>query len=88
MRWPIFEGSVPNVQSFILEVDDDHTRPSIRSTVAGAGIREEDFIPLSKKFLAYVHVKNPILDPAEYRSYVWEAVSNGIGWDGPSCLVV
>jgi hypothetical protein len=88
MRWPVFAGSVPNVKSFILDADADSARPSIGSTGACAGIREEDFIPLSKKFLAYVHVKNPILDPAEYRSYVWEAVSNGIGWDGPSCLVV
>ncbi|OIW31477.1 hypothetical protein CONLIGDRAFT_659864 [Coniochaeta ligniaria NRRL 30616] len=88
MRWPVFEGSVPNVQSFILEADDDDARPGIFGSGAGAGIREEDFIPLSKKFLAYVHVKNPILDPAQYRSYVWEAVTNGIGWDGPSCLVL
>lgn len=89
MRWPIFEGSTPDVQSFILELDD---RPSIGDGLRGGGvsigIREEDFITLSKKFLAYVHVKNPILDPAEYKAYVREAAGNGISWDGPSCLVV
>ena len=88
MRWPVFAGSVPDVQSFILEIDDNNARPSLGGGGASVSIREEDFITLSKRFLAYVHVKNPILDLAEYRSYVREAALNGISWDGPSCLVV
>lgn len=88
LRWPVFEGSVQEIQSFILKLDDDGQTTSSNSGGVGGSIQEEDFIPLSKRFLAYVHIKNPILDLAGYRSYVREAASNGIGWDGPSCLVV
>jgi len=90
LRWPIFRSCVPpDLQSFILDSDDaysDTLGPSPASQ--RGGVREEDFVKLSGRFLAYVHVKNPILDCSEFRSSVKEAADNGIGWDGPSCLVV
>lgn len=90
MRWPIFQGLVPEVQSFVLELNEDvEARSSdARGVSAGRGVQEEDFIPLSKRFLAYVHVKNPILDVKDYKKKVREAVENGPQWDGASCLVV
>ncbi|KAF5622962.1 heterokaryon incompatibility protein [Fusarium sp. NRRL 52700] len=90
MRWPIFQGLVPEVHSFVLELDEDiESRSSdARGISAGRGVQEEDFIPLSKRFLAYVHVKNPILDVKDYKKKVKEAAENGPRWDGASCLVL
>lgn len=90
LRWPIFEGLVPDVHSFILESakEDSGQAENIRTGSLGRGVQEDDFIPLSKKFLAYVHVKNPILDVADYKAQVRDAAENGPRWDGPSCLVV
>lgn len=90
LRWPIFEGLVPDVHSFILESakEDSGQAETIRTGSLGRGVQEDDFIPLSKKFLAYVHVKNPILEVADYKAQVRDAAENGPRWDGPSCLVV
>lgn len=95
LRWPIFRNSTSNVDSFVLDgMDFDNqdggfvTEPAQPGLRAGRGVCEEDFSHLAQKFLAYVHVKNPILDIAEYKSYVSVAAENGPGWDGPSCIVV
>lgn len=90
LRWPIFQGCAPDIQSFVLDfVDDDSERQHDSwSGISSGGVREEDFIPLAKRFLAFVHVKNPILDCAEFMSYVRDVAENGIRWDGQSCLVV
>jgi hypothetical protein len=92
LRWPCFRDSVPKVHSFVLETEasaQPHTADrDHRSGSLGRGVQEEDFIPLSKRFLAYVHVKNPILDVKDYCAQVKQAAENGHGWDGPSCLVV
>ncbi|TQN65581.1 hypothetical protein CSHISOI_09840 [Colletotrichum shisoi] len=93
LKWPIFRGLVPDVESFILEADDDdresfdRPRP-VSACSLGRGVQEDDFTVLSKKFLAYVHVKNPILDVADFKAQVRDAVESGPRWDGPSCLVL
>ncbi|KAF5543892.1 heterokaryon incompatibility protein [Fusarium mexicanum] len=87
MRWPIFQGLVPEVHSFVLELNEDvEAGPSDARVSGGRGVQEEDFVPLSKRFLAYVHVKNPILDVKDYKNKVREAAENGPRWD--ACLSV
>lgn len=93
LRWPIFRGYAPETESFILELEDGDAEPShrsqpLRSRNLGRGVQEDDFTVLSKKFLAYVHVKNPVLDVSDFKAYVKDTVENGPRWDGPSCLVV
>ncbi|GJC89422.1 hypothetical protein ColLi_12260 [Colletotrichum liriopes] len=93
LKWPIFRDVVSDVGSFILELeDDDQESPDRPKSVAtgnlGRGVQEDDFTMLSKKFLAYVHVKNPILDVGDFKTYVRNAAESGPRWDGPSCLVV
>lgn len=95
LRWPIFRNPTSAVDSFVLDgmhfEDQDggfSCEPAQPGFKAGRGVCEEDFSHLAQKFLAYVHVKNPILDIAEYKSYVRVAAENGPGWDGPSCIVV
>ncbi|TDZ34854.1 hypothetical protein C8035_v010256 [Colletotrichum spinosum] len=94
LRWPIFGGMVPDVHSFILEIEDDddpeclgQARPTGLGNM-GRGVQEDDFMVLSKKFLAYVHVKNPVLDIPDFKAHVKNAIENGPRWDGPSCLVL
>ena len=52
------------------------------------GIQEEQILPLCKKFLALINLKNPVLDVAEFNRFSRDVVENGPRWDGPSCLVV
>ncbi|KAF4342399.1 vegetative cell wall gp1 [Fusarium beomiforme] len=89
MKWPILEELVPDINSFVLESNEDvqagHNNTRVSSL--GKGVREEDFLPLSKLFLTYAHVKNPILDVKDYKNKVKEVAENGPGWDGTSCLV-
>ncbi|KAH7134450.1 vegetative cell wall protein gp1 [Dactylonectria macrodidyma] len=92
LRWPVFRGIVPEIESFMTWPDNTETTSPNSSwrepDTLSRGIHEEDFIPLSKRFLAYVHTKNPILDVAELSRYVRDAAENGLRWDGPSCLVL
>ncbi|KAH8675204.1 hypothetical protein BGZ61DRAFT_360721 [Ilyonectria robusta] len=92
LRWPIFQGMVPDIESFVCWPTNDQPASSLPSHRGsgrlGQGIQEDDFIPLSKRFLAYAHTKNPILDVAEYSCYVRDAAENGLQWNGPSCLVL
>ncbi|KAI1451721.1 vegetative cell wall protein gp1 [Annulohypoxylon moriforme] len=92
LRWPIFRAVVPDVRPFIFESNGGtnafaEARGSEPGRL-GRGVQEDDFIPLSKKFLAYVHVKNPILDLADFRAHVKEASENGLRWNSQSCLVL
>ncbi|KAI2462978.1 vegetative cell wall protein gp1 [Annulohypoxylon bovei var. microspora] len=92
LQWPIFNAAAPNVRPFIFEpgggMDPFSDSRVLESGRLGRGVQEDDFIPLSKKFLAYVHVKNPILDLTDFRAHVKEASENGIRWDSQSCLVL
>ncbi|CAI0643986.1 unnamed protein product [Colletotrichum noveboracense] len=87
------KDTVPEINSFILELEDDDpdcmgVRKSNNAASLGRGVQEDDFTVLSKKFLAYVHVKNPVLDVPDFRAHVKAAIENGPRWDGPSCLVL
>ncbi|EXJ77958.1 hypothetical protein A1O3_09117 [Capronia epimyces CBS 606.96] len=98
MRWPIFAGIALDIQSLVLDYDDDEAADrSSRDLIDGAtgrrglfakALQEDDFVPLSRRFLAYVHVKNPILDVQRFKLSVKTAAENGPAWDGPSCLVL
>jgi hypothetical protein len=91
LKWPIFSASVPPVHSYVLDcatIDESSLDSTSASIGLHRGIQEDDFNELSRKFLALVHVKNPVLEVSEYKKYVKEAVEQGPRWDGPSCLVV
>ncbi|RAO71707.1 uncharacterized protein BHQ10_007719 [Talaromyces amestolkiae] len=92
IKWPIFSNdSLPEVKSFVVDAQyHDSVNPvasRTRAATLGRGIQEEDFILLSRRFLSYVHIKNPILDVPEFTWHVKNAAETGIRWDGPSCLV-
>ncbi|RSL42050.1 hypothetical protein CEP51_016519 [Fusarium floridanum] len=52
------------------------------------GIRDEALVPLCRKFLTDVHVKNPILEGSQLIAYAIDCVEHGLKWDAPSCLVL
>ncbi|KAH8881162.1 hypothetical protein GQ53DRAFT_754622 [Thozetella sp. PMI_491] len=51
-------------------------------------IGEDSLWPLCKRFLALIHVKNPVLDVPRFKQYVRAASEYGPSWDGPGCLVL
>jgi hypothetical protein len=94
LKWPIFspyDGHIASTDSLVLE-PTAKSNPASGSSVPNIshnrGIREDEFTPLSKRFLAQIHTKNPILDVKEYKKFIKEAAEQGPYWDGPSCLVV
>lgn len=89
LKWPIFQGFAPESESFVLGPSEGSSLPvSAHTPGLGRGIREEDFIPLSQRFLLYVHVKNPILDVPECTYLVKDVAETGLRWDGSTCLIV
>lgn len=92
LKWLIFQGCALEVDSFVhdeeLDNPSSHAESRLGASALGRGIQEEDFIPLSQRFLVHVHIKNPILDVAEFSRCVRDASETGLRWDGPSCLVV
>lgn len=71
------------VHSFVLESEGDTS--TISSERTGKGIIHDDGIMhLSRKFLALVHIKNPILDVVEFNVMVKDLAENGLRWDGSS----
>ncbi|RMJ17069.1 hypothetical protein CDV36_003302 [Fusarium kuroshium] len=64
-----------------------HRRDRVRDGAA-VGIRDEALVPLCRKFLTDVHVKNPILEGSQLIAYAIDCVEHGLKWDAPSCLVL
>jgi hypothetical protein len=73
-------------------VTDDSLRDKFddprQSSGLGVGVREDDVPHLIETFLANVHVKNPIFDPAYLRKMAKSVAEHGFDWKAPSCLVV
>lgn len=103
LSWPIFEGSInpddisapffdpENYQNGTAQAEQSlqPASHSVRSgSSLGRGVREEDVPGLIHNFLAYVHVKNPILDPSSLRSMARDISDEGFKWDERSCLVL
>lgn len=86
LRWPVLNGICQDQSaiSFALEATfgaNSHTRQQ--------GLIQQDYIwPLCRKFLALIHLKNPILDVSEFSKYARNVTEYGPGWDGAGCLVV
>ncbi|KAL6411694.1 C6 zinc finger domain-containing protein [Ilyonectria robusta] len=58
------------------------------NSMSRQGVNEDDIPRLSKKFLGMIHIRNPILDAAEFNQYVREVSEHGLGWNGGTCLVL
>jgi hypothetical protein len=101
LEWPIFEAQHDRSEIEILILNPSLARegqeraqglsiaadPDRRSGY-DRGIREEDVPRLLDRFLANVHIKNPILDTNYIIRVGKNIAENGFEWDAPSCLVV
>lgn len=100
LEWPIFEGRFPRSEVETLIFNPDLARDDsqgLSSTVEadpdrrltrGCGIQEGDALRLIQRFLAHVHIKNPILDADDIQRLAKDVMEHGFKWDAPSCLVV
>lgn len=101
LEWPIFEGEHDRSETEILILnpslarDGQQRNPGFsiaadpdRQSGYDRGIREEDVPGLLDRFLANVHIKNPILDTNDIMRIGKSIAENGFKWSAPSCLVV
>lgn len=97
LSWPIFQDVIDPaeiaIESFAVEYgqisESDSSSGAVSLPQASRhGVQDHLFLPLCRKFLDLVHVRNPILDEEELMRYAKRDLEHGIQWDGPSCLVV
>lgn len=98
LAWPVFGGKfrrgylaeelyIADHLSSQMSDDSPYTQTG-QLNQRRSGICEEEIPGLVSKFLQFVHIKNPILDPRSVRKYASIAAEHGLGWDAPSCVVV
>lgn len=91
LRWPILHNTeqIGDITSFALQ-SAINTELPVEAVLASArfAVQEDKIWPLCRKFLVLIHVKNPILEVAEFKRYAREAAECGPSWDGRGCLVV
>ncbi|KAK4905857.1 hypothetical protein LTR49_024903 [Elasticomyces elasticus] len=97
LRWEIFEEKYPpsalialhfarsddRLSEAAVNLDENFTVPDDVQ-----GPNEEDVPALVESFLRNVHTKNPVLDADQLVRKARLVASNGLGWDGWSCLVL
>ncbi len=101
LEWDIFEGKYHRSETETLIFNPDaihHSQqglgssveadPDRRSTCGWRGVQEEDILRLIQRFLANVHIKNPILNADDIKRMGKDVMEHGLRWDAPSCLVV
>lgn len=100
MLQPYLPPSIREIFSFPLQSDldeEDLSSTSVDSSaetrdaqlgVAQLGISGEDFIPLCRRFLQTVHIRNPVLEEKDLMQYASNIQENGLQWDKYSCVVV
>lgn len=97
LDWPVFRAILSHdetrVQFFLLDARPEDlgaeaalARPEPRQR--RHGIEEASFVPLTRKFLAHVHPRNPILNVAALLQSAKEITEEGLGWDSRCCLLV
>ena len=97
LSWPVLKeeyGPCLDIRDLMANPDnscDDTSSPLAFGTLAASSLIDfelESCSHLVNNFFRYVHIKNPVLDEDEIRSWVREISLNGVGWDARSCLVV
>lgn len=93
LRWPIYDSVITDaekhVRSFLLDSLDSHSQSGIPPPqTLGIGPLVDDVQHLCRKYLRLVHRRNPVVDKDKLERYAREVSIQGLGWDGPACLVV
>jgi hypothetical protein len=94
LSWPVFQQQFEDrldVKSRLARSEAAITRRFSQplSSISQLSLDFETCHRLLESFLENVHVKNPVLDEANIRSYIQHACSSDdLPWDAQSCLVV
>lgn len=93
LRWPIYDSVITDaekhVRSFLLDSLDSRPQMGISpAQIMGIGTLVDDVQHLCRKYLRLVHRRNPVVDKDKLERYAREVSIQGLGWDGPTCLVV
>lgn len=86
LRWPVLQGMGC--------VKDTPASFGLEAAAAGCvqqqqgAAPQDDMLQLCQRFLALVHIKNPILDAGEFTRQARHAAEYGPGWDAGGCAVV
>ncbi|KAL2840406.1 hypothetical protein BJY01DRAFT_236758 [Aspergillus pseudoustus] len=91
--WPIFDKQFRRGclldELFIAERSSSQALEDTVSVSRSRGTICADDIPgLVTRFLHFVHIKNPILDPKAITQLASRLAEDGVGWDRSSCLVL
>lgn len=62
--------------------------PRVESSPRKLVIDDSNIRGLVLKYLKITHIKNPILEETRLLQFAADAEEYGLGWDGPSCVVV
>lgn len=93
LRWPIYDKVITDaekhIRSFLLDSLNSQSQsgPS-PPQMLGIGRLVDDIQHLCRKYLRLVHRRNPVVDIDNLERYAREVTIQGLGWDGPACLVV
>lgn len=90
LKWPIFSNRYPpdHLTGTTFAARFEHLKPTKKPATTVGGVDETAIPELVKRFLDFVHIKNPILDTDALWSYAEYAAEEGLKWDSASCLVV
>jgi hypothetical protein len=81
LSWKIF----PQTDSF-QSLPSDSDGNCVQSTPL-PNVEYFELARLESKYIAYVHTKNPIVDPHDLHYRICHVVENGLSWDTSTCLV-
>ncbi|KAJ5797449.1 uncharacterized protein N7503_006745 [Penicillium pulvis] len=93
LRWPIYDKVVTDaekhIRSFLLDSLNSHSKSGTSPPqMLGVGPLVDDIQRLCRKYLRLVHRRNPVVDIENLERYAREVTIQGLGWDGPACLVL
>ena len=86
LRWPVFDGIYP--PGLIPCAMEESSKGELETDGGVDDLGSMAPLQLVEDFLAYVHIKNPVLDAQTLRAYARRVSELGFEWNGPSCLVV
>jgi hypothetical protein len=97
LQWPILalEAAFPSTymidalfEAEMAENDSDEEDGPSYSKTSAAIFNEDEVLELVQRFLDFVHIKNPVLEPDTIWTYTRRVAEEGPKWDASSCLVV
>ncbi|ETN45393.1 uncharacterized protein HMPREF1541_09224 [Cyphellophora europaea CBS 101466] len=90
LAWPVFQDLDPclDLRCLLNASNDSQSQATLAATMAATKFDPNWDDELVKNFMDQVYIFNPIVEEAKIQKYVRDARFNGIGNDGPACLLL